>query len=408
MKKKIDLLRHQSEFLQSNSKKVFLLGGIGSGKSFTAPHFILRMMYEYPKCPGLLTANTYTQLMNATIETIKQEFDELGVPYECVLSGSQKRLELYNTKIFLYSLEAYDNMRGPNVGWWFSDETAFAKKEAVQVARGRLRDRRGPLFERHSSSPNGFNWAYDEFENMDAHRKTDRHHLVRAKTKDNVFLPEEYYESLLEDYGGESNPLAKQELGGEFVNMQAGAVYWAFDRGKHVLDVRPNKDYPVYVGQDFNIDNMCAPYVQRINGDYIIFDEMVLSQYGANTENAAVTIKKELKEYNIAIIPDSTATARKTSAPAGLSDIEILRTHGLRVLNTRNPIIRDRQNTLNMLFKKNKIKISPKCKTLIKELETLSARDKEGDCAHVSVGLGYIAWHFDPLITKGRSRNIQM
>lgn len=398
----IELLAYQSEFLQSNSKKAFLLGGIGSGKSYTAPHFILNMVHNYPGCPGLLTANTYTQLINATVESIKQEFDAIGVPYDCILSGPQKRIELYGVKVFLYSLEMYHNMRGPNVGWWLSDETAFAKEEAVQVARGRIRDKRGPLFERHSSSPNGFNWAYDEFENMDGKNQDEKRHLIRAKTKDNIFLPTGYYESLLEDYGGEDNPLAKQELGGEFVNMQTGSIYWGFERGRNVAKVKLDEDFPVYVGQDFNIDNMANCYVQYIEGKFYVAQETILDHYDANTDKAACRIVKDLAEYDKRVIPDSTGKARKTS-DSGRSDIEILKSYGLEVLETRNPFIRDRQNTLNVLFKNNDVIIDPSCKTLIKELEILSSRDKEGDKAHVSVSLGYITHKLKPLRTRKKS-----
>lgn len=398
----VDLLHYQHEFITSNSKKAFLLGGIGSGKTHTIPHFILRMLKEYPNTPGILTANTFTQLYNATVETIKAEFDFLNIPYHCVLSGAQKRIELFGIKIFLYSLEKHDNIRGPNVGWWLSDETAYAKKEAVQVVRGRIRDRNGPLFERHSSSANGYNWAFEEFENKDKENKNDRHHLIRAKTKENIFLADGYYESLLEDYGGEKNPLAQQELMGQFVNLLGGEIYWGFSRERNIFPVKLNDNYPVYVGQDFNIDNMNNCYVQFIGGKFFVASETILEHYDANTDTAALRIVKDLAEYHPIVIPDSTGKARKTSA-SGRTDIEILKSHGLEVLQTRNPLIRDRQNTLNIHFRKGDVIIDPSCIKLIKEIETLSSRDKEGDTAHVSVGLGYVTNKLKPLQIKKRS-----
>lgn len=399
----IDILGYQNEFLQCQSKKGMLLGGIGSGKSFTGAHFVIKMISEFPLSKGMITANTYTQLMNATVTTLIEELERLEIPHHAVLSGTRKRIEIYDTLIYLYSLDAYQNMRGPSVGWWYSDESCFSKLEAIQVVRGRIRDKNGPLYERHTSSPNGFNWAYDLFENCDGDDKTDQVHLVRAKTKENIFLPEGYYTSLLEDYGGENNPLAKQELDGQFVNMQAGSIYWGFKRGINVAKVELDKNFPVYVGQDFNIDNMANCYVQFREGKFYVSKETILEHYGANTDNAATKIVKDLKEkYRPIVVPDSTGKARKTS-DSGRTDIEILKSYDLEVLDTHNPFIRDRQNTLNIHCKKSDVIIDPSCKTLIKELESLSSRDKEGDKAHVSVGLGYITNKLKPLRIRKRS-----
>lgn len=399
---KIELLSYQHEFLQSNSKKTLLLGGIGSGKSFTGAHFVLKMVADYPNSKGIITANTYTQLMQATVATISSVLDELSIPYNLIMSGPRKRIEIADSLIYLYSLETPDNIRGIEAGWWLSDESCFSKIEAIQIVRGRLRDSNGPLYERHTSSPNGFNWAYNEFENKDKNFKTNGVHLVRGKTIENIFLPEEYYQSLLEDYGGEDNPLAKQELMGEFVNLQAGAIYWGFERGINVEKVTLDKDFPVYVGQDFNIDNMANCYVQFRNGKFYVFKETILDNYGANTDNAASKIVKDLSGYNVVVIPDSTGKARKTSS-SGRTDIEILRSYGLNVVETKNPFVRDRQNTLNMHFKKNDVIIDPSCINIIRELETLSNRDKEGECAHVSVALGYVTYKLKPLRERKRS-----
>lgn len=394
----LDLLEHQYEFIASESKKVLDLGGIGVGKSHAGAHFCLNMAVNYPRAKGLITANTYNQLVNATVAAVVRELELLGVPHHVVLSGPNKRIEIGQAIIFLYSLEKPDNIRGIEVGWWWGDESCFAKKEAIDIVRGRLRDKNGPLYERHTSSPNGYNWAYDEFEGFDGKSKTKSKHLIRAKTKDNIFLPEGYYDSLLEDYGGADNPLARQELFGEFTNLQAGAIYWAFDRRVHVQPCKPDPRYPVFVGQDFNVNNMAGCYVQRIGANYFVTGENILSDYGANTDTAAQKIASDLNGFQKYIVPDSTGKSVKTSS-SGRSDIEILRSYGLTVVNTVNPFIRDRQNTVNIRFKQGRVIIDPSCKELIKELETLSSRDKEGDKAHVSVSLGYVLNHLEPLIS---------
>jgi hypothetical protein len=410
MHSEFSLLSGQKEFLLSESKKAFLLAGIGFGKSTIGSHFSINMFSKYPKSKGLITANTYSQLINATVENLVCELDACGIPHKLSLGGSKKHIKVGNTKAYLYSLEKPNTIRGIQTGWWWSDESAFAKKEAIQICRGRLRDKNGPLYERHTSSPNGFNWAYDEFENKDGINRTDKLHLIRGITKDNIFLPDGYYESLLEDYGGPDNPLAKQELFGQFTNLQEGAIYWAFDRDINVKKVEPNKEHIVYACQDFNVNNMEGCYFQYIDGQIRVFKESILKHHGANTDTAASTIKTDLvnKGYRVKVVPDSTGKAKKSSS-SGVSDIEILKSYGLDVVDTENPFIRDRQNSTNIGFKKNKVVVDPSCKELIKEIETLSSRDKEGDKAHVSVALGYGVWHLMPLLPpRGKSRMIQL
>lgn len=142
-----------------------------SGKTTAGGDFIARMLSEFPKSIGVITANTYTQLANSTVEALKERLEMLGISCKAVLSGSKKRLEFAGTHAKLYSLEKYQTIRGITVDWWLGDESAFAKLDAVKVVRGRLRGKNGPRFERHMSSGNGFNWLYDQFEYKDGKKK---------------------------------------------------------------------------------------------------------------------------------------------------------------------------------------------------------------------------------------------
>lgn len=406
---KIELLKHQKKLLNSTARDVLLLGGIGSGKSDCGSMFVIQMLSEYPHTPGIIVAPTYLQLVKATVKAVTKRLNEYNIKHKAILSGADKRIEVPGREpIHLFSLQDPDNFRGPEAGWLLGDEMCFTSEYAVKVASGRIRHNKGPLFRRYVSSPNGFNWAYDKFEHKDGENATVKTELIRAKTKDNVFLPETYYYDLLEEYGGLDNPLARQELNGEFVNLQAGAIYWAFDRNIHVQPCELDPRFPVYVGQDFNIGSMANCYVQYRDGTFYCTHETILDQHGANTDNAATRICTDLKpKYKPLIVPDSTGKALKTSA-MGRTDLEILKSYDLEVIQTRNPFIIDRQNNLNVHLKKNKVIISPRCKTVIKEMETLASRDKEGDVAHASVGLGYVLWKLDPLKTLRQSSTRQL
>jgi hypothetical protein len=309
--------------------------------------------------------------------------------------------------IYLYSLDKPDTIRGIEVSYAWLDEVAFSTLKAMNVVRGRMRGKGTPNRQiLMTSSPNGYNWLYDIFGSSKLSKKKK---LIQAQTLENVFLPDGYYDDLLELYGGADSPLARQELFGEFVNLQEGAIYNLFNRGVNVLPAQLNKNFPVYVGMDFNIEQMNATYCQYIGGVIYVCKEVKLTHRDANTHDMGKKIIEDLKGYNFQVIPDSTGNARKTSVSSGKTDHQILRDMGITVLETHNPFIRDRQNSVNILFLKKKLVIDPSCINTIKEIETLSSRDQEGKVSHLSVTVGYVTWKLCPLQAPTKpSRTIQM
>ena len=377
--------------------EVLLSGGIGAGKTLLGSHWIVSKIAEFPKCDILIAANTYSQLMNASVKTLQVVLEEMGIKYHAVLSGAKKRIEIGDATIYLYSLDKPDSIRGIEVEFAWLDEVAFSSLNALNVVRGRMRGSKASYRQiLMTSSPNGFNFLYELFGNLESN-STKR--LISAKTKENTFLPEGYYETLVDNYGGEDTPLAQQELFGKFVNLQEGAIYNQFDRGINVLPCELNKRYPVYVGCDFNVDQMSATYMQYIGGKFYQCQEVSLTHRNANTFDLADKIIEDLasKGFTAQIVPDSTGRARKTSSSSGQSDHQIMREKGLKVLETSNPLIRDRQNNMNIKFKKQELIIDPSCSKTIKEIETLSSRDTEGKVSHLSVTTGYVTWLLSPL-----------
>lgn len=398
MSKTVELLSYQSIAMQAKQAEVLVSGGIGSGKSQLGAHWCISKVAEFPDCDILIAANTYSQLMNASVKTLTNTLDELGIEYNSVLSGARKRIEIGKATIYLYSLDKPDSIRGIEVSFSWLDEVAFSNLRALNVVRGRMRGRKSDYRQiLMTSSPNGFNFLYDNFGNLTGKEYNKK--LIQVKTKENVFLPDDYYATLVDQYGGEETPLAQQELFGKFVNLQEGGIYNQFDRKVNAQACQLDKRYPVYVGVDFNVDQMSATYIQHINGVFYQCNEIQLTHRNANTSDLGDKILSDLtdKGYRVLIVPDSTGKARKTSASSGQSDHQILREKGLEVLETYNPFIRDRQNNLNIKFHKETLVIDPSCLKTIKEIETLSSRDKEGNVSHLSVTTGYVVWYVDPL-----------
>lgn len=190
-----------------------------------------------------------------------------------------------------------------------------------------------------------------------------------------------------------------------------GLVYHSFDPIFNVLDevtYRPNQ--PIIVGQDFNVDPMswCLCHVAA-NG-LTVFDEIRIR----NT-NTQATMDELFRRYGQhasgwIFIGDASGQARKTSASA--TDYAII-ANDKRFINksmrysTSNPPTADRVASVNALLcdanNTRRLFIHPRCKALIKDLETQSYKQftreiqPARDIGHMIDALGYIVYAAFPL-----------
>lgn len=392
-KKQIELLNHQADFLEACEKFVLLSAGIGSGKSFAGALFAIYESIKNNKINGLITANTYRQLQNATLHTLFGLCNDLGINYK--YNQNKGLLWIEGAQWFVYSLEHYDNIRGIEVARFWADEMRDASADAFMVLLGRLRQGKD-LKGRLTTSPSGFDYLYDYFAGG---KKTNEFRLINASSHDNPYLPEGYIETLKTSY---DEKVFAQEVLGEFINITAGRIYYAFNRARHVSnDVTYNPSYPIYVGMDFNRNPMTAVICQSYNDAAHIIDEIWIMS--SNTNEMSELIRQRYGT-GLTVIPDATGKAIKTSS-AGRSDHDILRNDGFKVIANGNPFRMDRYNTVNNLFEKGRINISSKCIKLINDLEKVSYKEgttlpDTGDAllTHISDALGYFCWYAFPIL----------
>lgn len=381
----LEMSKPQLEFIHSEENSVLFCGGLGSGKTFAGAVWAVYMATKYPHVQGMITANTHSQLRKATLTTLFGVLDHLNISYRYYINDSKVVIQ-GGAVIYAYSMENYDNLRGVEVGWAWSDECAFYKEMAYQVLRGRIRDKRGSCQWKGTTTPNGFNWLYDRF--VANPPKSTR--VVYSRTMDNIDnLAESYVDELTAQY---DTKLAEQELDGRFVNLTSGKVYYGFDRLKNTTDFDQFNSH-IFVGLDFNVDPLCGIFANIIGDKIYVFDELYLKD--SNTIQAAKEIRNRQPGRFVQVVADSTGDRRKTSATN--TDHEILRRHGLEVLKFRNPYVKDRVNNLNRLMEQGKIIIHPNCKKLILDLEQLVYDNKDENLSHISDALGYLAWHVFPL-----------
>lgn len=366
-----------------------MVGGIGSGKSYAGGCFAIEESLVDSEPMGLIGANTYNQLQNATLASLFATLEDHGIDYEYKMQ--RKLLRIGNAQWLTYSLDNYDPIRGIEIGRCWLDETRDTKEDAFKVVLGRLRDRRAKRIKcRLTTSPSGHNWLYDYFQ---GEKKLPSAKVVTARTKDNFILPGDYESTLRKQY---DDKFAKQELDGEFINITSGRAYYGFSReGLGPID-KPDKG-TILIGMDFNVNPMTAVLGYKSEGFINVFDEVYLP------DSDTWSMCQELKRRGYAgqtVIPDSTARNRKTS---GKSDFQILREEGFRIESTRNPFVMDRVNNINRLLRLSKLRVSSKCKKLINDLEKVvwkgSDLDKVTDknLTHLSDALGYLCWWVDPI-----------
>jgi len=190
-------------------------------------------------------------------------------------------------------------------------------------------------------------------------------------------------------------------LYGLFTDSDDGQVYYEFNRDKHVVaDIKPRPG-TVFIGMDFNVQPMTAVLFQVINNEFHVFNEVFLEN--SDTPKMCKALK-DIGQHGGKIIPDSTGRNRKTS---GKSDFQILKESGFAIESTHNPYVVDRVNNLNRLLAADRIKINPKCKKLINDLEQVAWKDnklnQKGEAkmlTHISDCLGYGCWKIEPIAPK--------
>ena len=390
---KIELSPQQMEFMRHPKKNVVFCGGLGSGKTFSGAVWAAKMALTYQDCAGFITANSYKQLRSATLPEFFKQLDSLGVPYRYYKNDGE--IHIGNAKIYCVSMENYDLLRGVEVGWAWSDECAFYDHNAFKVLIARIRDKRGPCLWRGTTTPNGYNWVYENFYASPGESTG----IVFASTHTNrANLSDDYIQTLEEQY---DSRLIAQELDGRFVNLNSGKAYHAFDREKHLEHRIPSRSI-VYVGLDFNVHPLCGIFCFEDQGKIFVFDE--LWQEHSNTFKAAKEIVSRYNPAYLRVVADDSGAKRKTNSAK--TDYQILKEVGLEVMGFRNPLIKDRVNNINRHFEHGNLFISPNCERLISDLEKMSLDNKDGMLSHISDALGYAVWYMRPMREARREASV--
>jgi hypothetical protein len=421
---------HQLRAIKSEKQLTFLGAGVGSGKTDCGAICALDRIIETPEgVLGLIAANTYSQLYDATLRNFYKNLARLGWEGRVrprVLSSSHQpmTMKVWNgerwVEILCRSLDNFESLSGVEIGWFWMDEVWQTKKEAFDIVNARMRDtrmRNRGLLTTTLDDPTS--WMYEIFVDGFNEKKME---VIYATTYDNLpNLPEDYIDRLKETY---SPRLFKRMVMARWVSLESGQIYYAFDRAVHLKEEAEYVEgIPVCWSLDFNIGqnkpmSSCLGQIKRVfrNGfgwqrEMHWFDEIILDS--SDTNDAVEEASARLR--NLGVAPKEVRVYGDRSGKSGDSrskktDYKILAEAGFTNQNVpeANPPIRDRHNSVNSLLRNQqgavRMLAHPRCKTIAKGMETVRLKkgaaylEEETREQHVTTAVGYLVHKEFPIL----------
>lgn len=401
-------LPHQRALVKSPAQVTAMVGGYGSGKSLSAALSLVLASIYNPGCLNMGVSPNYrmarSTLQPAIFDILENFFSPgliEGKDFTYHQTFHTFNIKAWNGKITLASAEIPSSLKGSNLAEAVLDEPGIMNFKAYQQMIARIRD---PKAKRNkltlTGTPEDLNWFYDLCE---GDKKPDNFKLIRARTADNIYLPDGYIDNLLQQYDPQ---LVKSYLEGLFVNLAGSLAYYTFNDEnifKDEFTYDPNR--PLIVSMDYNWDPNTAVIAQEriINGipRTVVFDEYY--------EKCSTEIKCEriIEKYGVdqsyEIYGDATAKNRSAKGAAE-SDLIIVRNyfnptpHQIR-MKSGNPRRKDRLNAVNSLVcngqRDRRLLVTPNCKHLINDFKRITMKEFENSSfdddslGHITDALGY-------------------
>jgi hypothetical protein len=388
----ISLRKAQGAVFKSRDRFRVLVAGRRFGKSYLSCIELLRGAIDKPGEVFFYCAPTYRMAKDIAWKTLKQL-----VPPQWVKSKNETdlKLELVNGSVIeLKGTENATALRGRSLSGVVLDEAAFMDPGVwFEVLRPALADKQGwALF---ISTPDGTaSWFYDLWCYAEEEGREHGWRRWCYTTIEGGNVPPEEVEAARSQLDPRT---FRQEFEASFENL-SGLVAVNFSEDNISKDVKDIPELTLYLGLDFNVDNMSCVCAVRVEDELHIFDEIVM--VNATTWEIADHLNTKFGlERRKDVSPDPTGAARKT-AGVGLTDHAILRKAGLKVSTPKSPWkIRDKVNCINTAVLDDagvrRLRIHPRCRETIKSLRTLTydangLPNKKLGVDHLFDALGYL------------------
>lgn len=403
----VKLLPHQANLVQApyvfpDIRFFALVAGYASGKTSALVYCILyavkTLLGKKDKeghNPKIMVGSKNLTFMKKTLTgLLEQDLKDTNSDY--TYDKAHNIITIGNVELLLVPVEDESSIYGYSVTLVVIDEldeldtqTAMAViKSSNDRCRQQIVGWRSPAFIFCTSSQ-GLKGTYQTI--MHFKRSGIGYVLMRARTRDNIYLPKDYVDSMYSIYNEKETACL---LEGQFVSIDSGLVFPDYHPDKNKLDTdlydyaRDNK-FPVYIGQDFNGFGNNAVAFTIINGAIIAIKDYEFP----DIRRAPEVFRYDFPENEIIWIPDMTYKEHFVEFKKELRIFNIKIAY-----RSCNPLVGDRNFACNKLFVAEHLFICPMCKGLENTLMTWQkdpktgqpskggkgAPDHKGDC------LGYV------------------
>lgn len=389
--KREGFLPHQIDFAYmppGEVKHPAIVGGFGSGKTMSVPLRWLKLieyrMSQGKKCDLMVLEPTNEMIRDIIVPTFDEFFAKFEIPVKYLSQRQNYTIEYKGAKhmCMLRSAERPASLTGKNLSDIIIDEfdriPYYKQKQVWRECISRIRKTEYGTCS-VVTTPEGYKLTHELW----VEKKSKAFNCIRAKTSNNIHLPPDYIENLIEQY---DSKLAKQYLEGEFVNIESDIVYYCFDRKVNVIPdekIPAGDDNRIIISFDFNVNPMCAvEIIMQGKARYQVHEYKISN---SNTKELCETIIDSLKrryescdKLNIILTGDASGTARSSSG--GHSDFEIISkcfadaefSEAYISLQPANPPVRERVNYVNSILEKKQFFIAESCKASVKDREIVS------------------------------------
>jgi len=400
----MQLLPKQNEFVfDIKTPVIAYIGGFGSGKTLGGAIKALVLSGYNERCAGMLVSPTYSMLRDTTRRTFLELLETNNIGFTFRATENRIIINETNSEVWFRSADDPNKLKGSNLAWVGLDEPGLMEREAYLISLSRIRDPKAKARQVFlTGTPEGFNWLYDELENKDNNEVK----IIKTSSRENNYLPETYINTLLSSY---DEQLVKQYVDGEFVLLNRGQVYYAFDRNVNLTDKEYNESFPIFLCVDFNINPMAWAVVQSYNNKVYVVDEIYMQN--TNTEKTSELFRSKYPGAEVVIYGDYAGKQRHTSSSMTDYDImqKIIRPADIRL--KPNPSVIDRVNAVNGMLKnasgETKLFVNHKCKNLIKDFEQVIYKEGKREIdksnltlTHISDAVGYYIEYEFPIRDK--------
>lgn len=403
----VKLLPHQANLVQApyvfpDIRFFALVAGYASGKTSALVYCILNAVKtllgkkdKEGHNPKIMVGSKNLTFMKKTLTgLLEQDLKDTNSDY--TYDKAHNIITIGNVELLLVPVEDESSIYGYSVTLVVIDEldeldtqTAMAVvKSSNDRCRQQIVGWRSPAFIFCTSSQ-GLKGTYQTI--MHFKRSGIGYVLMRARTRDNIYLPKDYVDSMYSIYNEKETACL---LEGKFVSIDSGLVFPDYNQDKNKLDVdlydyvRDNS-LPVYIGQDFNGFGNNAVAFAIINGAIIAIKDYEFP----DIRRAPEVFRYDFPTSDILWIPDMTYKEHFVEFKKELRIFNIKIAY-----RSCNPLVGDRNFACNKLFVAEHLFICPMCKGLENTLMTWQkdpktgqpskggkgAPDHKGDC------LGYV------------------